>query len=98
MQYERRWLAVSAIGLSLFLSALDATIVALALPPIANHFRLSDSLASSVTLSYAIPLTLLILPSGDLVGRFRVLPTFLVAVLVIDGLGLHGRFRVGSEE
>src|SRR6266516_2646845 len=85
MQYERRWLAVSAIGLSLFLSALDATIVALALPPIANNFRLSDSLASAVTLSYAIPLTLLILPSGDLVGRFRVLPTFLVAVL---GFGL----------
>ncbi len=85
MQYERRWLAVSAIGLSLFLSALDATIVALALPPIANHFRLSDSLASAVTLSYAIPLTVLILPSGDLVGRFSVLPTFLVAVL---GFGL----------
>src|SRR6266700_4737179 len=85
MQYERRWLAVSAIGLSLFLSALDATIVALALPPIAKHFQLSDGLASAVTLSYAIPLTILILPSGDLVGRFRVLPTFLVAVL---GFGL----------
>jgi MFS family permease len=85
MQYERRWLAVSAIGLSLFLSALDATIVALALPPIAHHFQLSDSLASAVTLSYAIPLTVLILPSGDLIGRFRVLPTFLVAVL---GFGL----------
>ena len=35
MQYERQWLAVIAPGLSLFLSALDATIVALALPPIA---------------------------------------------------------------
>ena len=85
MQYERRWIAVTAIGLSLFLSALDATIVALALPPIAQHFQLSDSLVSAVTLSYAIPLTLLILPSGDLLGRFRVLPTFLVAVL---GFGL----------
>lgn len=85
MQYERRWMAVTAIGLSLFLSALDATIVALALPPIAQHFQLADSLVSVVTLSYAIPLTLLILPSGDLLGRFRVLPTFLVAVL---GFGL----------
>jgi MFS family permease len=66
MPYERRWLAVVALGLSLFLSALDATIVALALPTIAQHFQLSDSLASSVTLSYAIPLTLLILPAGDL--------------------------------
>src|SRR5215467_13299885 len=85
MRNERRWLAVSAIGLSLFLSALDATIVALALPPIAQHFQLSASLVSAVTLGYAIPLTVLVLPAGDLVGRFRVLPTFLVAVL---GFGL----------
>src|SRR5436309_11675710 len=85
MPYERRWLAVTAVGLSLFLSALDATIVALALPPIAHHFQLSNSLASAVTLSYAIPLTVLILPAGDLVGRFRTLPLFLVAVL---GFGL----------
>jgi len=85
MPYERRWLAVVALGLSLFLSALDATIVALALPTIAQHFQLSDSLASAVTLSYAIPLTLLILPAGDLVGRFRTLPTFLISV---TGFGL----------
>ncbi len=85
MQYERRWLAVAAVGLSIFLSALDATIVALALPPIAHHFQLSDSLASAVTLSYTIPLTLLILPCGGMMGRFRVLPTFLIAVL---GFGL----------
>jgi MFS family permease len=85
MLYERRWLAVTAIGLSLFLSALDATIVALALPPIAHHFQLSDSLVSIVTLSYAVPLTVLILPAGDLISRFRTLPTFLVAVL---GFGL----------
>src|SRR5258708_26597942 len=85
MYDKRRWLAISVIGLSLFLSALDATIVALALPAMAHHFQLSDSLASSITLSYAIPVTLLILPSGELVGRFPVLPTCLVAVL---GFGL----------
>src|SRR5437588_10784480 len=85
MQYERRWFAVVARGLSLFLAALDATIVALALPPIAQHFQLSDSLASAVTLSYAIPLTVLILPAGDLVSRFRTLPTFLISVV---GFGL----------
>jgi MFS family permease len=85
MLYKRRWLAVTALGLSLFLSALDATIVALALPSIAHHFQISDSLVSVVILSYAIPLTMLILPSGDLIGRFHTLPTFLVAVL---GFGL----------
>jgi MFS family permease len=85
MLYKRRWLAVTALGLSLFLSALDATIVALALPSIAHHFQISDSLVSVVILSYTIPLTMLILPSGDLIGRFQTLPTFLVAVL---GFGL----------
>ncbi len=85
MLYKRRWLAIIAIALSIFLSALDGTIVALALPSIAHHFLLSDSLASTVILSYAIPLTVLIIPSGDLISRFRTLPTFLVAVL---GFGL----------
>src|SRR5258708_10551244 len=91
MYDKRRWLAVNSDGRPLFLSGPGATIVALALPAMAHHFQLSDSLASSITLSYAIPVTLLILPSGDLVGRFPVLPTFLVAVL---GFGL-GRLVCG---
>ena len=49
MHNQRRWLAVSAIGLSLFLSALDGTMVALALPPIARQFQLSARLVSAVT-------------------------------------------------
>ncbi|TMI38251.1 MFS transporter [Candidatus Bathyarchaeota archaeon] len=80
-QDRRKWVAIVAVGLSLFLSALDATIVALALPPIASRFQLSDSIAAAITLSYAIPLTLLVLPSGALVSRFRSLPTFLVSIL-----------------
>src|SRR6266516_2158264 len=80
-QDQRKWVAIVAVGLSLFLSALDATIVALALPPIASRFQLSDSIAAAITLSYAIPLTLLVLPSGTLVSRFRALPTFLVSIL-----------------
>jgi DHA2 family multidrug resistance protein-like MFS transporter len=78
--YSRRWIAVVALGLSLFLSALDATIVSLALPAIANHFSLSDSLVASVTLAYAIPLTLLVLPAGSILNRFRSLPIFLVSI------------------
>src|SRR5216117_911989 len=80
-QDRRKWVAIVGVGLSLFLSALDATIVALALPPIASRFQLSDSVAAAITLSYAIPLTLLVLPSGALVSRFRALPTFLVSIL-----------------
>lgn len=107
-QYKQRWIAVAALGLSLFLSALDATIVALALPPIAGHFHLSNALAAVVTLAYAIPLTALVLPSGSLVNRFKSLPVFLFSVLgfgagsVICGLApnflilLVGRVIQGS--
>jgi MFS family permease len=80
-QYERRWVAVVALGLSLFLSALDATIVALALPPLTVHFHISDSLVASVTLAYAIPLTVLVLPAGSLVNKFRSFPLFLTSVI-----------------
>ncbi|MBO0888630.1 MFS transporter [Candidatus Bathyarchaeota archaeon] len=76
-----RWVAVLAVGLSLFLSALDSTIVALALPEIANRFQVSNSLVAGVTLSYAIPLTLLVLPAGALIGRFRSLHLFIASVL-----------------
>ncbi|HET8844815.1 MAG TPA: MFS transporter, partial [Ktedonobacteraceae bacterium] len=81
MPYTRRWWAIGAIGLSIFLSALDATIVALALPSMTKYFQISESLSSLVILSYTIPLTVLILPCGALLGRFRPLTTFLTAVL-----------------
>jgi MFS transporter, DHA2 family, multidrug resistance protein len=106
--HRRKWIAVVALGLSLFLSALDATIVALALPPIAAHFQLSDAVTAEVTLAYAIPLTILILPASSIVNRFRSLPVFLISVLgfgagsVICGLApnfltlLAGRVIQGS--
>ncbi len=80
MQHERRWWAVMAMGLSIFLVAVDTTIVALALPALAQHFHLSNSTASAVILSYAIPLTLLIVPVGIVINRFRPLTAFLVSV------------------
>ena len=80
-----RWLAVAALGLSLFMSALDSTIVALALPSIAGGFGLSDSAAAWLFLAYAIPLTILILPSGAMAKRYPTLPAFAASVL---GFGL----------
>jgi MFS family permease len=67
------------------MSALDSTIVALALPSIATSFRLSDSAAALLFLTYAIPLTVLVLPAGAVIKRFASLPTFALSVL---GFGL----------
>jgi MFS transporter, DHA2 family, multidrug resistance protein len=76
-----RWVAVSAVGLSLFMSALDGTIVALALPSIAGSLNLSDSFAAWLFLSYALPLTILVVPSGAVVKRLSTLPTFAISVV-----------------
>ncbi|HEY7984511.1 MAG TPA: MFS transporter, partial [Ktedonobacterales bacterium] len=81
----RRWVAVVAVALSIVLSALDATIIALAAPAIAHQFALSASAAALIFLSYSVPLTLLILPAAELARRYRTLPLFLVAVV---GFGL----------
>ena len=58
----------------------DTTIVALALPSLAQQFPLSNSTASAVTLSYSIPMTLLIVPIGVVINRFRPLTAFPVSV------------------
>ena len=86
-----RWVAVVALGLSVFMSALDSTIVALALPNIAAGFGLSDSAASLLFLAYAVPLTILVLPSGALIKKFPTLPTFAASAL---GFGV-GSFICG---
>ena len=103
-----RWIAIIALGLSVFLSALDATIVALALPPIANYFQLSDSISADILLAYAIPLTLMIIPSDVLIKKFQSLTLFLVSIIgfgfgsIICGLAptfdilLIGRIIQGS--
>lgn len=85
MQHVHRWLGVIALGLSIFLVTTDMTIVALALPSLAQHFHISDSAASAIVLSYSLPVTLLILPVGMVLHRVRPLTTFVVSVI---GFGL----------
>jgi DHA2 family multidrug resistance protein-like MFS transporter len=81
----RRWVAVAGVGLALLMSALDGTIVALALPTIATHFAVSASLAAGVFLAYAIPLTVLILPAGAWIARYPARTVFAVAALGFAG-------------
>jgi MFS family permease len=94
MYHKYRWWAVIALGLSLFIVTIDMTIVSLALPVIARGFHLSDSMASAVSLSYTVPMTLALLPVGLVLHRLRPLPTFLISVLgfgvgsLISGLSL----------
>jgi MFS transporter, DHA2 family, multidrug resistance protein len=79
--HKYRWWAVVALGLSLFIVTIDMTIVSLALPSIAHAFHLADNIASAISLSYNVPMTLALLPVGLILHRLRPLPTFLVSVL-----------------
>lgn len=77
----RYWWAVVTIGLSIFMATLDLTIVALALPTIAQNFHLTAEAMSSVTLGYTATLTLLLIPAGQISSRFAPQKIFIVGVL-----------------
>jgi predicted MFS family arabinose efflux permease len=84
-QRKYRWWGISALGFSIFLVTTDMTIVALALPSLAQHFHLADSAASAIVLSYSLPVTVLVLPVGMVLHRLRPLSAFVGSVA---GFGL----------
>jgi MFS family permease len=65
--------------------SIDMNIVVLALPVMGRTFQQTDEAMSWVMLSYLIPLTLLLIPSGLIVTRWQPLATFLVG---ISGFGI----------
>lgn len=67
-----RWSVVVTAGLGVFMAQLDATIVNVALPAIAERFTVDAAAVQWVILGYALPLIALVLPIGrwiDGVGR-----------------------------
>ncbi|GHO48947.1 MFS transporter [Ktedonospora formicarum] len=84
-QRKYRWWGIIALGVSIFLVTTDMTIVALALPSIAQYFHLSDSAVSTIVLSYSLPVTLLVLPVGMVLHRPYPLSAFAGSVV---GFGL----------
>src|SRR5215510_8839004 len=58
------WPAVVAVGIGVFMSSLDMTIVAIALPSIGRDFSASPDVAKWVILAYNLPMIALMLPAG----------------------------------
>ncbi|HEY4385831.1 MAG TPA: MFS transporter, partial [Ktedonobacteraceae bacterium] len=81
----RRWGVVVAIGLAIFMTAVDVNCVALALPVMGKAFQQTDEAMSAVMLSYLIPQTLLMIPCGLVVTRWQPRATQLLGVA---GFGL----------
>ncbi len=76
----RRWSAVLAIGLVIVMFGIDMNIVTLALPVMGRAFQQTDEAMSAVTLSYLLPFTLLMIPFGIVVTRWRILTAFLLGI------------------
>src|SRR5207302_7463098 len=74
-----------AIGLAIFVFAVDMNSVALALPVMGKTFQQSGEAMSWVILSYLLPQTLLMIPCGLVVTRWQPLLTQLLGVA---GFGL----------
>jgi MFS family permease len=70
-----------AIGLAIFMFAVDMSIVALALPVMGQAFGQTDAAMSAVVVCYTLTMALLILPYGLLIIRWPPLATFVAGVL-----------------
>jgi MFS transporter, DHA2 family, multidrug resistance protein len=76
-----RWAAVVAVGMTVFITAADMTIVGVALPTLSHDFGVGPAAVQWVVLGYVLPLVALGLPTGrwaDTVGKRQ---AFTLAVL-----------------
>ncbi|QFU90563.1 MFS transporter [Amycolatopsis sp. YIM 10] len=100
--YRRRWWAVVAISLATFVTALDNTVVNVALPSIQRDFGLSIADLEWVTSSYILAFAGLMLAGGrlaDIFGRrllFYVGTTVFVLASMLAGFATtHGMLLTG---
>jgi len=80
-----RWLAVIAIGLSIYMATLDMTIVATALPTIGHSFHSEATGTQWLLVAYNLPMIGLMIPLGrwvDVVGKRKALLLAIVGFAV----------------
>jgi MFS family permease len=74
------WSAVTALGIAVFMAAVDMTIVAIALPAIGTALRATPGKAQWVILAYNLPMIALMLPAGRWVDGVDRRLAFFIAV------------------
>jgi EmrB/QacA subfamily drug resistance transporter len=73
--YSRKWLAMASLGMGIFLSTIDGSIVNVALPTLVKNFNSSFAVVQWVALAYMLTLATLILSMGrlgDIIGKKQV--------------------------
>src|SRR5579859_7560124 len=80
------------VASALFMEQLDATVLATALPAMAEHFKVSPMHMSVALTSYMLSLAVFIPASGKIVDRFGTRPVFCSAILIFTiGSALCGQ-------
>ncbi len=72
--YSRKWLVLISIGMGVFLSTIDGTIVTVALPTLVRQLETDFPTIQWVTLVYLLTVTVLLLSMGrlgDMIGKKR---------------------------
>ncbi len=87
--HPHKWLILVAIGLSLFMGAIDGSIVNVALPSLTTELHTDFATVQWVAISFLVGLTVLMLSMGrlgDMVGKKRVFVVGLVIFVVGSAL------------
>jgi EmrB/QacA subfamily drug resistance transporter len=75
VDYSRKWYVMAAVGISILLSAIDTSIVNVALPTLVEDFRAAFPTVQWVVLAYLLALSTLMLGFGrlgDMVGKKQI--------------------------
>lgn len=72
IDYSRKWLVMLAVGMGIFLSTIDGSIVNVALPTLARSFDTDFAVVQWVVLAYLLTISVLMLSFGrlaDMIGK-----------------------------
>lgn len=86
--YPRRWWALIALSLALFMASLDNTILTIALPTLARELGASTDLLQWTVDSYLVTFAGLLLVAGALVDGWGMRRTFLVGTIAFTVFSL----------
>jgi len=87
IDYSKKWLVLSAVGMGVFLSTIDGSIVNISLPTLVSSFQTDFALVQWVVLAYLLTVTTLMLGVGRLADIYGKKPIYTAGFIV---------FTVGS--
>ena len=82
VDYSRKWLVMTAVGLATFLETIDSSAVSLALPTLVKEFAVDFALVQWVMLAFVLTQATLMLVMGRLGDTYGKKPIFLLGTVI----------------